>query len=115
MIKIKEELFVDKKKHHLEFVYVSIDSVSGIIFYDFVANSVRRFFFQRPLNTDKPNFVSFLVFVGAAASITAKISSFETVAKRGHFESCPKTVNFQGYFELQKPIRTRENCYPLIL
>ena len=45
MIKIKEELFVDKKKHHLEFVYVSIDSVSGIIFYDFVANSVRRFFF----------------------------------------------------------------------
>ena len=45
MIKIKEELFVDKK-HHLEFVYVSIDSVSGIIFYDFVANSVRRFFFS---------------------------------------------------------------------
>ena len=44
MIKIKEELFVDKKKHLLEFVYVSIDSVSGIIFYDFVANSVRRFF-----------------------------------------------------------------------
>ena len=104
MIKIKEELFVDKKKHHLEFVYVSIDSVSGIIFYDFVANSVRRFFFQRPLNTDKPNFVSFLVFVGAAASITAKISSFETVAKRGHLESRPKTVNFQGYSELQKPI-----------
>ena len=28
----------------LEFVYVSIDSVSGSFFYDFVANSVRKFF-----------------------------------------------------------------------
>ena len=33
-----------------------------------------KFFFYRPVNTDKPNFVSFLVFVGAAASFTAKIS-----------------------------------------
>ena len=65
----------------LEFVYVSIDSVSGSFFYDFVANSVRIFFY-RPVITDKPNFVSFLVFVGAATSFTAKISSFETVAKR---------------------------------
>ena len=31
-----------------------------------------------------------------------------------HFESHPKTVNIQGYFELQEPIRTHENCYPLI-
>ena len=48
----------------------------------FVANSVRMFFFYRPVKTDKPNFVCFLVFVGAAVSFTAKISSFETVAKR---------------------------------
>ena len=34
------------------------------------------------VNTNKSNFVSFLVFVGAAASFTAKISFFETVAKR---------------------------------
>ena len=47
-----------------------------------VPNSVRKILFSRPVNTDKPNFVSFLVFVGAAASFTAKISSFETVAKR---------------------------------
>ena len=39
-------------------------------------------FFYPPVNADKPNFVSFLVFVGAAASFTAKISSFETVAKQ---------------------------------
>ena len=53
-----------------------------IILYDSVANSVRiKFFFYRPVNGDNPNFVSFLVFVGAAASFTAEISSFETVAK----------------------------------
>ena len=30
----------------------------------------------------RQNFVSFLVFVGAAASFAARISSFETVAKK---------------------------------
>ena len=89
MIKIKEELFVDKK-HHLEFVYVSIDSVSGIIFYDLVANSVRIFFFYRPVNTDKPDFVSFLVFVGAAASFTAKILSFENAKQEAILNTVPK-------------------------
>ena len=39
-------------------------------------------FFYRPVNTNKPNFVSLLVFVGTAASFTAKISFFKTVAKR---------------------------------
>ena len=39
-------------------------------------------FFYRPVNTDKPNFVSSLLFVGSAASFTAKILSFETVAKQ---------------------------------
>ena len=42
----------------------------------------RENFFYRPINSDKPNFVPLLVFVGAAASFTAKISPFETVAKR---------------------------------
>ena len=42
-------------------VYVSIDCVSGS-----VANSVRIFFFlPTSTDTDKPNFVSFLVFVCA--------------------------------------------------
>ena len=54
--------------------------------------------------------------VGAAASFNAKISYFETVAKREVIliESRLKTVNIQGYSELREPIRTRENCYPLI-
>ena len=48
----------------------------------FFANSEGKFFFYRPVNTNKPNFVSLLVFVGTAASFTAKISSFKTVAKQ---------------------------------
>ena len=40
------------------------------------------FFLYRPVNTDKPNFVSFLVFVDAAASFTAKIVPFKTVTKQ---------------------------------
>ena len=39
-IKIKKKLFLNKRRHS-EFVYVAIDCVSGITFYDFVANSVR--------------------------------------------------------------------------
>ena len=42
-VKIKKEISVNKRRQ-LEYVYVSIDSVSGIIFYHFVANSVRKFF-----------------------------------------------------------------------
>ena len=53
----------------------------GIIFYAFVANSVRIFFWQL-VHTDKPNFASFLVFVGTAASFTAKISSFKAFPKQ---------------------------------
>ena len=38
--------------------------------------------FNRRVNTDKPDFVSFLVFEGAAASFTAKMLPLETVATR---------------------------------
>ena len=33
---------------------------------------------------------------------------------RRHLGSGSKTVNSQGYSELQEPIKTRENCYSLI-
>ena len=65
----------------LEFVYVSIDSVSGIIFYDFVANSVRNFFLATSKH-QQAKCCLFLVFVGAASSFTDKISSLKTVAKQ---------------------------------
>ena len=45
----------------------------------------------------------------------ATISFSETFAKRrAIFLSVRKTVNIQGYSELREPIKTRENCYPLI-
>ena len=45
----------------------------------------------------------------------ATISSSETFMKQhAIFLSIPKTVNIQGYSKLRKPIKTHENCYPLI-
>ena len=42
-------------------------------------------------------------------------SSSETFAKRRTiFLSARETVNIQGYSELREPIKTLENCYPLI-
>ena len=50
-----------------------------------------------------------------AVSLMATISSSETFAKRRTiFLSVRKTVNFQGYSKLREPIKTCENCYPLI-
>ena len=79
----------------------------GIFFYDFVVNSVRKFF----LPTGKHRKAKFCLFLGiccCSCSFTAKISSFETV------ESRPKTTKIRGHSELWEPIRTRENSYPLI-
>ena len=47
--------------------------------------------------------------------IAVLISSSEIFAKRrAIFLFVRKTVNIQGYSELREPIKTRENCYPLI-
>ena len=47
--------------------------------------------------------------------LMATISSSETFAKRcAIFLSVRKTVNSQGYSKLREPVKTRENCYPLI-
>ena len=67
---MKKEPFVNRRRH---FVTVCLR---------FCCQFSDKFFFYRAVNSDKPIFVSFLVFFGVAASVTAKISSFETVAKR---------------------------------
>ena len=85
----------------------------GNHFWQFCCIFIKKIFSYRPVNADKPNFVSLLVITGAAASFTSKILSFETVAKRGAILN-PKTVNIQGYSELREPIRTHVNRYPLI-
>ena len=64
-----------------------------------------------PLFTD-PEGIVVLVFT---KSLMATISSSETFAKRrAIFLSVRKTLNIQGYSKLREPIKTRENCYPLI-
>ena len=81
-IKIKKELFVNKRRH---FVRVSLCfnwQCFGIIFLRFFLQIQWENFFYQPVNTNKPNFVSLLVFVGTAASFTAKISAFKTVEKQ---------------------------------
>ena len=100
--KIKKELFVKKDVTLIQFVFVSIDSVSGIIFYDFVAN------------WQQAKFCHFLGICWRSCFIYRYNFIFGNCREtRSYFESCPKTVNIQGYSELREPIRTRENFYPL--
>ena len=73
-----------------------------------------------PLFTDPEVDSCFSIYqirwIKSAASLMATISSSETLAKRrAIFLSVRKTVNIQGYSKLREPIKTRENCYPLIL
>ena len=110
-IKIKKVFFVNKRRH-LKFVYTSIDSVSGTIFYDFRENSVRNFFY-RPVNTSQILSLSWYLLV-QLLHLPLKFIFRNCRETRSHFESLPKTVNIQGYSVLQQPFRTRENCYPLI-
>ena len=72
-----------------------------------------------PLFTDPEGASCFSIYqirwIKNAASLMATISSSETFAKRrAIFLSVRKTVNSQGYSVLREPIKTRENCYPLI-
>ena len=72
-----------------------------------------------PLFTDPEGDSCFSIYqmrwIKNAASLMSTISSSETFAKRrAIFLSVRKTMNSQGYSELREPIKTRENCYPLI-
>ena len=72
-----------------------------------------------PLFTDPEGDSCFSIYqlrwIKNAASFMATISSSETFAKRrAIFLSIRRTVNIQGYSKLREPIKTRENCYPLI-
>ena len=92
-IKIKKELFVNNRRHFDRVCLCTFQlTVSGITFFlRFCRKFSEEIFFYRPLNSNKPNFVSFLVFFGAAASVTTKISSFETIVKReAIFNPVPK-------------------------
>ena len=72
-----------------------------------------------PLFTDPEGYSCFSIYqikwIKKAASLMATISSSGTFAKRrAIYLSVRKAVNIQGYAKLREPIKTRENCYPLI-
>ena len=71
-----------------------------------------------PLFTDPEGDSCFSVYqirwIKNAASLMATISCETFAKRRAIFLSVCKTVNSQGYSELREPIKTRENCYPLI-
>ena len=68
-----------------------------------------------PLFTDPEGDSCFSIYQIRWIKIAVLICSSETFAKRrAIFLSVRKTVNSQGYSELREPIKTRENCYPLI-
>ena len=81
-MKINEkDIFVLKTRSLIGVYYVSIDSVRGIIFIILLQTQWEIFFFPTCKPSVKQTFVSFLVFVSTDASSSAKIASFETVAK----------------------------------
>ena len=47
-------------------------------------------------------------------SPSGSVNSGGYIPRSEVFLSVRKTVNSQGYSELREPIKTRENCYPLI-
>ena len=113
-IKSKRNFFINKRRH-LEFVYrFNWQCFGDHFFYYFVANSVRNFFYSNKSTlTSHILFLSWYLLV-QLLHLPPKFIFWNCHGTRSHFESRPKTVNIHGYSELRKPIRTRENCYPLI-
>ena len=83
---------------------------------DIYRNAKRRGRVCPPLFTDPEGDSCFSIYqIRWIKKNASSISSSETFAKRhAIFLSVRKTVNIQGYSELREPIRTGENCYPLI-
>ena len=84
-----------------------------------IYRDARRRGIYPPLFTDPEGDSCFSIYqirwIKNAASLMATISSSETFTKRrAIFLFVRKKVNIKGYSELQEPIKTRENCHPLI-
>ena len=64
------------------FVYKNISGILSSNFYDFCCKLSMNIIFYLPVNTDKPKFVAFLVFLCTTASFLAQIPFSENVLKR---------------------------------
>ena len=104
-----------KKTGNENVIIYNYSPKGGWIVVDIYRDAKRRGIYP-PLFTDPEVFSIYQIrWIKNAASLMATISSSETFAKRrAIFLSVRKTVNSQGYSELREPIKTRENCYPLI-
>ena len=70
-------------RNFVDDLQLAFRGLSQVHFYDFLANSALKICsFYLPVNTDKPKFVAFLVFVCTTALLIAQISSFENISKR---------------------------------
>ena len=70
-----------------------------------------KIIFYLPVNTDKPKVVAFCLydcFIYRSNFVFRKC-----LGTRRHLDFGRKTVNSQGYSELQEPNETSENCYSL--
>ena len=90
--KICELLQILKKRRHLvKSLFTFQLTVFRASFLMVLTQIQSEVFFYQPVNTNKSNFVSFLVFVGAAASFTAIISFFEMSRnEKSFYDLAPK-------------------------
>lgn len=61
-------------------------------FLDFLVNQNKKIISYPSVNTDKLNFVAFLLSIGTTALFAAKESSSETFTRRDAIDSRPKTL-----------------------
>ena len=70
-----------------------------------------KIIFYLPVNTDKPKVVAFCLY--ECFIYRSNFVFRKCLGTRRHLDFGRKTVNSQGYSELQEPNETSENCYSL--
>lgn len=90
-----------------------MDFISSSAFLRLCCKLSKKTIFYLPVNTDQPS--RFLGTCCYSCFICRYNVVFRNCHETGrHIDSCSKTMNSQGCFELREPIRTLENCVLLI-
>ena len=90
-----EWCFVNKRRHFVRVCFrtFQLTVFRGSFFLTILLQIQREnFFFYRAVNSDKPNFVSFLVFLAQLLQLPLKFHLSKLSRNEKPFESCPKTV-----------------------
>ena len=113
-IKSKRNFFINKRRHS-EFVYRLNWQCFGDHFFIILLQIQWEIFFYSNQSTLTSHILSLSWYLLVQLlHLPPKFISWNCHGTRSQLKSRPKTVNIQEYSELGKPIRTRENCYPLI-